>query len=277
MTVTHYDADDGASLTVHIAGSGPDLVILHGWTSAYTDWRRLLERFEADFTCYFWEARPHRYGNGTVERMARDLDRVVERFSLNKPLVVAHSMGAMVAWQYVRQFGCQSLGGLCIIDQSPKLITTSDWSLGLFGDFTEADNRRFIAEMERDFPAAALDLIAYSRSRGDGTKGPGIPSAILEPRRERLLKMTPEPWIACWRSFSVQDYRSVLPRIDVPALLIYGGRSGYYGRAVADYVRDRIPASRLRVYPEAGHSPHVEEPDAFYREVVSFGSELQWG
>jgi non-heme chloroperoxidase len=67
--------------------------------------------------------------------MARDLKQVIDTLAREAPLLVGHSMGALTLWQYVARYGCRGLGGLCIIDQSPKLVTDAGWRLGIYGDF----------------------------------------------------------------------------------------------------------------------------------------------
>jgi pimeloyl-ACP methyl ester carboxylesterase len=61
-----------------------------------------------------------------------------------------------------------------------------------------------------------------------------------------------------------------LHRIDVPTLVIWGESDGLvkpdYGRAYCGM----IAGAEMVVIPEAGHSPQVEQPDAFVGHVMSF-------
>jgi pimeloyl-ACP methyl ester carboxylesterase len=71
----------------------------------------------------------------TVQRMAQDLRDLLQHFKLSDVTLVGHSMGALTIWEYIRQFGTDGLSRLCLIDQSPKLVTDATWSLGVYGDF----------------------------------------------------------------------------------------------------------------------------------------------
>lgn len=267
MAKRYFKTSDGAQLPVHTGGSGRPLVIVHGWTGHFQDWRGLTDRLAPHFSFYGWEARPYHAGEPTIERMAQDLAEMLDAFELEQPLLMGHSMGALICWDYIRQFGDDRLSQLCIIDQSPRLLNDTDWK-GLWGGFTPQDNGYFISEMERDFAKAVINLIAHSRtSNGDN---PGIPLELLEARRQRLLRMEPKPWIDAWESLSTRDLRSVLPAISVPTLLVYGARSAYYGPAVAEYVRAHTPKAELVLYPEAGHSPQMEEMERFVQDLLSF-------
>ena len=265
-----FQASDGAQLPVHTGGQGRPLVILHGWTGHFQDWRLLAERLGKHFSFYGWEARPYHADNPTIPRMAQDVADLLDAFELERPLLLGHSMGAMVCWEYIRQFGDARLDRLCIVDQSPRLLNGPDWDLSLWGRFGPAENGRFISELQRDFARGVIELIAHSRVSKSG--GPGIPYELLEARRQRLMRMEPEPWIAAWESLTSLDARDVLPRISVPTLLAYGGKSAYYGPKVAQYVHGRIPNSKLVMYPEAGHSPQLEAMEDFISDLVAFGA-----
>ena len=69
-----------------------------------------------------------------------------------------------------------------------------------------------------------------------------------------LRAQAPEPLIACWRSLTAADYRDVLGRIDVPAMLVYGGKATLPSET-ARYVADRIPNALLHIYEGTDHSP----------------------
>jgi pimeloyl-ACP methyl ester carboxylesterase len=65
--------------------------------------------------------------------------------------------------------------------------------------------------------------------------------------------------------------RHRLYRIDIPTLLLWGASdrfvtSGYYGVA---YQR-AIPGAKLEIVDEAGHLPHIEQPEAFVERVRAF-------
>ena len=61
-----------------------------------------------------------------------------------------------------------------------------------------------------------------------------------------------------------------LHRISVPTLVLWGESDGLvtptYGKAYADL----IPGAQFIAIPEAGHSPHAEQPEAFVDAVFGF-------
>lgn len=277
MNRTTVEADDGTMIDVTVRGTGPELVLLHGWTAGPADWQPAVERLSGHFRCNCWAARPHSGAADTdIERMARDLEALLVRMAPDGALLAGHSMGALTLLEYIRQYGTRRIRALTLIDQSPRLLTAPDWGRAQGGHFSEADRRRFLRGLNEDFVGTVLDLVAHSRLPESGGDGPGIDYTFLAARRRRLESLNPEAWIRAWESFIGKDYRDVLPRIDVPTLLVFGGRSRYYGPAVAAYMREHIADARVEVYENAGHGPHVEQPERFLGDMRQLAERAGW-
>jgi pimeloyl-ACP methyl ester carboxylesterase len=61
-----------------------------------------------------------------------------------------------------------------------------------------------------------------------------------------------------------------LHRIDIPTLLIWGEGDGIVTPGYGEAYRDMIPGARMKVIPEAGHYPHIEQPAAFAGHFIEF-------
>ena len=61
-----------------------------------------------------------------------------------------------------------------------------------------------------------------------------------------------------------------LHRIDVPTLLVWGASDGVVPVAYAEAYGALIPGARLAVIPNAGHLPHMEQPDLLLEHILSF-------
>ena len=273
----HFIADDGEKIHLRISGEGTPLVLLHGWTSTHRDWNPFIDAFAQHFRVYRWDARGHGghplkgTSAPTAQRMARDLQNLLDHYQLDQAVAVGHSMGALTLWQYLRDFGERRLSRLVFIDQSPRLLTGEGWQGGIYGDFGPERSAAFMAELRQDFAEAVLRLVAFGhnpRARDlYQQNGQGIQTA-----RERLRALDPQPLIDCWASLTAADYRDVLAGISIPALLVYGGASNFYSAGTARYVRDSIPNAVLHTYPDVDHAPHLWERERFVRDVLDFVS-----
>jgi len=63
-----------------------------------------------------------------------------------------------------------------------------------------------------------------------------------------------------------------LHRIDIPTLLIWGENDGIVTPEYGAALRDLIPGASLSVIPEAGHHPHIEQPNEFAVRFLEFAS-----
>lgn len=271
----HFIADDGEKIHLRISGDGPSLVLLHGWTSSHRDWNPFIDAFAPHFRVFRWDARGHGghplkgAGAPTAERMARDLQNLLDHYRLDQAVAVGHSMGALTLWQYLRDFGDKRLSRLVFIDQSPRLLTGEGWQGGIYGDFGPERSATFMAELQQDFAEAVLRLVALGHNPQaralyqENAKG-------IQLARERLRALDPQPLIDCWASLTAADYRDVLATITIPALLVYGSASNFYSTGTAHYVRDNIPNALLHIYEGVDHAPHLWQRERFVRDVLDF-------
>ncbi len=107
----------------------------------------------------------------------------------------------------------------------------------------------------------------------------GVFSARASPElREELLAVwadnaggrNPGGYRAMAHSMAEADLRGVLPRIQVPTLLLYGELDARSPLKVADALRSAIPRSRLVVIQGAGHLANAEAPEEFNTHVREF-------
>ncbi|MFD2396897.1 alpha/beta fold hydrolase [Prauserella oleivorans] len=59
----------------------------------------------------------------------------------------------------------------------------------------------------------------------------------------------------------------------MPTMLVWGGRDNVVPTPHAELAHQAMPASRLEVFPGAGHFPHHSEPDRFLRVLRAFLTE----
>lgn len=108
---------DGTSILVECAGSGPNLLIVHGGTGDRTRWLPMFAYLERDFRVCAMDRRGHgQSGDGTaysLTREAEDVAAVVN--SRGGPVtVLGHSFGAVAA--YEAAFFTPSIAGLIMYE-----------------------------------------------------------------------------------------------------------------------------------------------------------------
>ena len=103
---------DGVRLSYLEGGEGRPLVMLPGWSQTAA----MFDRQFADFSKVGRVIALDHRGHGDldkpergykVQRLAKDLFEVIAALQLDEPDIVAHSMGAAVAWSYLMLFGSE--------------------------------------------------------------------------------------------------------------------------------------------------------------------------
>ena len=256
-------------------GHGRPVIFLHGWTANSREWIPFAAELADEFRVICWDARghgDHRYPDQCdtdVSRMAQDLQELMDKHRLEDAVLVGHSMGALTSWEYIRQHGDQRLSGVCIIDQSPKLVTTDEWPHGIYSDFPSEKSAQFLERLQEDFAEGVLELVAFghnARSRENYERN----SHGFQKTSEYLAGLRSDLLHQCWQSLTAADYRDVLPATQVPALLIYGDESQFYSEQLAHYVAQNLPHSDLHIYEASDHSPHLWHRERFGYDLRRF-------
>ena len=99
--VCHVRSTDGTLLSVECAGSGPELLIVHGGAGDRSRWTPMFPYLQGDFTVCAMDRRAHGQSGDTppysLRKEAEDIVAVVE--SRGRPVaVLGHSYGGVAAW-----------------------------------------------------------------------------------------------------------------------------------------------------------------------------------
>lgn len=181
---------------------------------------------------------------------------------------LGHSPMATV-YNHLDQFGTDRLSAIVDIDMTPYLFADEDWPHGVFGTL----NARTSLDVQRQMISdrtGLMDTLVPAMFAAGATPD----DSVLTWWADQSTTVPDLTALALWVSFSSQDWRPLLPTIDVPVLLAHGTKSQIYPTNVWDYLAERIPETQVRLFENSGHSPFWEEPDAFNETVLDFVGQL---
>src|SRR6266851_1585528 len=100
---------DGASIFVRSAGSGPVVVLLHGYAETSNSWAPLATELIKSYTVVVPDVRgigksSHPPGGYDKKTQASDIRAVVTTLGLDRASVVSHDIGIMVAYAYAARY-----------------------------------------------------------------------------------------------------------------------------------------------------------------------------
>ncbi len=78
-------------------------------------------------------------------------------------------------------------------------------------------------------------------------------------------------------AYPEMDYRDDLPGVETPALVTVGRHDWITPPAASREIADLLPDARLVVFEDSGHSPNLDQQDAYLRRVREFLDEIGFG
>ncbi len=284
-----FTTDDGVRLHYQMSGSGKPVVLIHGLTANSLFFRKQIPAFSKHFQVIAPDLRGHGESETlddhlTLTRLAEDLKQLLTELNISKASLIGWSMGAHVIFEYIKNYTCSTIEKIVIIDMAPKLMKAADWPHGLpgifsrkTGDFGHEDNLFLLSAMINDWKTYSKVVAQRILNKSLYNEKMEFSAAANFKGRDDL------PWLyeqteknkACviaafWVSMAMQDYRSVLADIQAPCLLTYGTESNYYPPGNYDYMQKNTPNARVIPFEECGHALHIQDPELFNKEVISF-------
>ncbi len=254
-------------------GSGPPLVFLHGWSchGGFFGPQKaaLANRFRLLLPDLPGHGATPAGANPGIPALADALHDLLLEQHLEQPLLVGWSMGAMVAFDYLRRYGQQDVAGLVIEDMTARLQTGPDWRLGLGGSFDAAQNAAVLAAMRADWAGHSAAFLPHLFARNSQPD-----AALLQWISGEIARNDSRAMAAIWASMAEQDFRALLPQLSLPCLIIHGGESQLYAPEVSLWLEKTLPNAQRRCLAQSGHMPHLEQPDAFNAALAEFAASV---
>lgn len=276
--MTAFTTSDGCSLDYRIDGSESaerTLVLLHGWSQSRAMFDRAIPALAERYRVVSYDQRGHGESGkpATGARMARlatDLHELLEHLEISSADLLGHSMGVSVLWSYIDHFGTDRFTSFVVLDQ-PSACTVLPWmdagqgkEAGAILDFAGAEG----------FAAGLLgpDQATVRRDFLTSMLTKDIPAADLEWLYEENCKLPADFGARLLLDHVMQDWRDLLPGIDVPTLVI-GGEVSHVNPASQEWTAAQIPGAQLRIFTRAeggAHFPFYEQPAPFVAALSEF-------
>jgi pimeloyl-ACP methyl ester carboxylesterase len=242
---------DGVAIHYEVAGSGPALILTHGYSATAQMWAGQIEPLKDHFTVITWDMRGHGQSDypddqaayseaATVEDMAALLDTV----GAKDAVIGGLSLGGYMSLAFHATYP-QRTRALLIIDTGPGY--KNDQARDGWNATAIARAERFESQGLPDTSKASAE-VRLARHR-DATGLARAARGMLTQKNARVIES--------------------LPNIAVPSVVIVGANDTPF-LAASDYMAAKIPGAKKVVIEGAGHSANIDQPEAFNAALVGF-------
>jgi 3-oxoadipate enol-lactonase len=260
---------DGVGLAVEVAGTGPGLLLVHGFGGAKEDFSDHVPALAREHTVVIFDHRGHGASDKptdrdaySIDRLASDILEVADACGLDRFRLLGHSMGGMVGRQ-VPLRAPDRVEALIMMDTTAGPIPGFDPSLmDMAAEVAFTRGKDALKELLDMVPV--LDTPAYQRTLTDR---PGY-REFTEKKWDDLSEIM---WgaMAVAMAYQPDDLDALATSVQCPTFVICGSQDEpMLGpcRAIAD----AVAGAQLAIIPDAGHSPQFENPPAWLDALARF-------
>ncbi len=250
-------ARGSAQLHFHDAGSGPAVLLTHGYSATGDMWNPQRPALEPSHRVITWDMRGHGRTQCPPEQelhshahTVRDMAALLDEAGAETAVVGGLSLG-----------GFMSLAFYAAHPERVRALILCDTGPGYRNAEARAKWNETAERTARGFEERGLDALrGRSREMQEAASLHGSAQGLALAARGMLAQ----------QDGTVME---TLPKIDVPCLIVVGADDEPY-LAPCEYMARKIPGARHEVVPDAGHSVNLDQPERTNEIVLDFLSSL---
>lgn len=231
-------------------GSGPDLVLVHGWGSHGDIWGELPARLAQHFRVTTLDLPG--YGRSGEDDGVYSLNTLTDRVAelCTGPTVwLGWSLGGLVTLNAALRHPL-TVSNLVLVGATPKFVQAPDWPHAMptevFADFAR--------RLTHDYRATLLRFLSLQVGNGESAR------LLLKQLRTGMFAHGEPQSAALAAGLAIleqTDLRTRLAEIQFPALVVHGSHDRLSPPAAGAYLAAQLPQARLLNLDGAGHAPFL--------------------
>jgi pimeloyl-ACP methyl ester carboxylesterase len=242
---------DGVQIYYEIHGSGPVILLSHGYSSTSAMWRGQVAPLSKEHMLVTWDMRGHGQSDYpedqsqySEEHTVADMAALLDAVGTKDAIIGGLSLGGYMSLAF-HLVHPERTRALLIIDTGPGF--------------------------KKDEPRDAWNANAERTAAKYAEEGLGPLEGATAERRTARHRNARGLELAARGMLTQRDARVIasLPDIKVPSLVIVGADDTNF-LAAADYMARKVPSAEKVVIPGAGHAANIDKPKTFNKAVTDF-------
>lgn len=241
---------DGVSIYYEDHGSGPAILLSHGYSATSQMWEGQVAAFRDRYRVITWDMRGHGHSDSPADQSqyseahtVDDMAAILRACGVERAVISGLSLGGYMSLAFNLRYPAMTRA-LVLFDTGPGYKSDA----GREGWNETAETRAVNLEtLGLDALGESAEVRASTHRSAEG---------LARAARGMLAQV---------------DSRVIesLPNIQVPTLLIVGADDTPF-LAATDYMEKKIPAAKKVVIPDAGHASNIHQPAAINDAVETF-------
>ena len=274
-----FESFDDTRIAYRVVGDTGDdkpwLILCHGYGGTFNTWEPIAHRLADSMRILMWDYRgmhhsdpPSDAGRLRIEDHVRDLAAIIAREGIDAAFIGGWSVGVQVAleaWRRLSIGGAFTTRGLMLVCGAYERILHEARGGGRVAQLQSRAMLRAVSAADRALPMLRGPL---KRITGSPIALPtaerlgictGQPPALI-PAIHSILDMNLRRYMQMIRLADDHQTRHYLAEIDVPVLVVAGGRDPLTPLPIARWLVEQLPDATLFIEPAGTHYALVEFP-----------------
>jgi pimeloyl-ACP methyl ester carboxylesterase len=250
----------------HRAGSGPPLLLIHGFTATRLAWGSTPDALSADFEVLAPTLPGHTGGvplpePRTIAGLADRTEELLDEVGWQQPHVAGFSLGGWLALEMAKRGRARSVTAF---SPAGALLWCGRRETRRFQrqfKVNRALTRAMLPVLDRVLASDAMRRIALRDMMADGSRmdpaqaAPSLRAFVATPVFDDIVE-----------AFGREEL-SDLDRVSVPVTVWWGKRDRILPVRHAPYFEERLPDATFEYVDDAGHVPFWDAPDSVLRAI----------
>ncbi len=282
-----FRAPDGATIAWCRTGSGPTMLIYNGLLSTALHWREWIAHYRERFTVVTFDYRGHgdsprpaRLSTVRIEQHADDGHALLAALDLPRPAIVCGlSLGVQCSLEHYRRHP-DDIGALVLLCGTwgrplDRLTSSSATIRRLALGSLSLAAKGGPAVRAATWPLLRTRLGREMAYLTGGADRATCPAEVLDELYRHIAGMDVDVIMAAISSYLEHTAEEVLPRVEIPTVVVAGGEDKLTPPEISEEMVRRIPNARLHVVSGHTHLALVEKPAEVHGVVDRFLDETR--